>query len=205
MKNIVFVMTLVLLAPTGCSNQWREADAEITAEEMTAMLDEVQSAQGQSLVGGDVNQALAMKDQPGVAIFFADSPGPLGPVASVLSIGHFDFIGQSGLTYSSISEARIFFFDNPVAGGRENGLIIGIKQADGGSFSYYGFTGNSTISDGEFVAVMSSGGQEKLVLRSFDVDDDDLAGVIQLQVYDIDANGSERYIGKFSTLVGFGG
>jgi hypothetical protein len=206
MKNFSFaLLALTLAILTGCSNQWREADAEITPEEMMAMLDEVQSAQGQSLVSGDVSTALAMKDEPGVAIFFADAPGPLGPVASVLSIGDFNFIGQSGLSYSGISEARIFFFDNPTSGGRQNGLILAIKQADGGSFSYYGFTGNSSIEDGEFVAVLGSNGQEKLVLRSFDVDGDDLAGVIQLQVYEIEAGGNERYIGKFSTLVGFGG
>jgi hypothetical protein len=205
MRALMRIMAFVI-ALAGCSNQWRDADAEVTSEEMMAMLDEVQSAQGQSLVSGDVSTALAMKDQPGVAIFFADGPGPLGPVASVLSIFDFNFIGQSGLTYSAISQARIFFFDNPVSGSRENGLILAIKQSsDGASFNYYGFTGNSTISDGEFVAVMSSGGQDKIVLRSFDVDGDDLAGVIQLQVYAIEADGSERYIGKFSTLVGFGG
>ncbi len=203
---VKFVALSVLLPIMwGCSNQWREAEAGISPRELMHLLSEVQSQQDDSLTASDVNEALRLKDESDTAIFFASAPGPIGSVASVLSLTNFEFIGQASLSWREIVGARVFFFDRPTEVGRENALLIGICNSGSESFQFYGFSGTSSINDGEFEAVMSSGGLQKLILRSFDIDGAALSGVIQLRVYGFDSNGHERYIGKFSTLVGFGG
>lgn len=201
MKRLVMACALSVFITSGCSNHWREGDAQISGEEMLQILGEVQT--GSSLMGGNVSQVLQLKDDPATAIYFADAPGSLGPVASVLSLFNFEFLGQPDLAWDSITQARVFFLDRPADGGRQTGLIIGIGVG-GGSLSYYGFSGTGSIENGEFVAQLS-GGQKNITLRSYDIEGGDLSGTIQLQVYDVDAAGNERYIGKFSTLVGFGG
>lgn len=202
----------IVAAILGCSNQWREADADLTSEEMLQFLADVEAAHGQSLAQGSVSEALALKDDLRTSIYFADAPGVLGPVVSVTSLADFGFLGSGqNLTPFDIASVRLFFMDLPTDSGHENGLIVGIGTAGGtdtsasSSFTYYGFVGRGDVVDGEFEAILESGSEPRLVVRSFDVDDDDeLMSVIQLKVYDFDQNGDERYIGKFSTLVGYG-
>lgn len=203
-KRLTFVFTVVALLATavvGCSNHWREVDHDISSEEVMAMLNEVGGGQG--FGAGDLTTALNLKDDPATAIYFADAPSSLGPVASVVSLMNFDFLGLPDLWWGAIAQARVFFMDTPTDSGRQAALIIGLDQGSG-TFSYHALSGSSTIDGREFVAELSGGGQTRLVLRSFDVQDGDLAAVIQLKAYDHDSSGNERYIGKFSTLVGFG-
>ncbi len=205
LKNWKVVTGLVLVALTvGCSNQWREANAGLSAQDLAVMLSEVSQSQAQALSSGDVAQALALNDDPNTVIYFADSHGELGPIASILSIYDFSFLtGNAQHTWASFSEVRIFFLDRPTAGARDNGLIIGLREP-GQDMRYYGFTGHGTFSGDSFEVVLSSGGTKKVVLRTNDVTDDDFDGVIQMQVYDFDGSGNEQYNGQFSTLVGFG-
>lgn len=202
MKPLLALFTILILA--GCSNQYRDADAELSAAELLSMLNEIGSVQGTS-GSSSLSQALAMKDDPNASIYFADGPGPLGTPASIVSLVSFDFLGTAGrdLWWGALQEVRVFFFDSPTVNGRKNGLILALKRHSSNAFEYYGFTGYSALGDEDYEAVMLSNGQEKLVLRSFDVEDGDLAPVIQLQVYEIDAYGNENFIGKFSTLVGY--
>jgi hypothetical protein len=83
---------------------------------------------------------------------------------------------------------------------------MGLQERSGTALTYHTFAGDSSIESGEYLAVLyDKNGDEKLVLRSFDTDgDDDLQTVIQIRVSDFDSNGAERYIGKFSTMVGYG-
>lgn len=203
----LFVCVLSLLA-VACSNQYREADAEVTAAEMLAMLDEVQGTQAQSFSGsGSLNEALALKDEAAVRIYFAESSGiksPLGPVASVLSLTSFDFLGVSDLWWGLIEETRIFFMDLPTDTGRRNSLILGIRKAGETAMTYAGYTGTGDMSEADMIVTLQAGGVDKLMLQTFDVEEDDLTDVIQMLVWDFDASGSSRYIGKFSTLVGYG-
>ena len=209
MKSKMWILILCISSwlSVGCSNQWRDADAGVSAEEMLAMLEEVQGTQGQSINGGSLSQALALKDDPATRIYFAESSGiksPLGPVASVLSLTNFEFLGAPDLWWGAIEEARIFFMDLPTESGRQNSLIIGVRKFGETSLSYAGFTGIGSLSEEELVVTLLANGADKVVLRSFDVEEDDLANVIQLLVWDIDGAGMEYYNGKFSTLVGYG-
>ncbi len=197
-RALIFISIAISLL--GCSNQWRDADAEITAQEMLSMLDQAQTSAGAS---GDLSQALALRQDPNSAIYFADAPGPLGSVASIASLTDWSFLGQAGgdLWYGAIQEVRVFFIDAPQAdGSRKAGLILAIMKKGESAFTYHGFTGASSMGDEEFESVLSSGGQQRLILRSMDVAEGDLAPVIQLKAW----LPGDAYIGKFSTLVGFG-
>ncbi len=199
---IVFAASLM-----GCSNQWRDVDSQVTSADVQSMLSEVQTSA--SLGGGGVSDALAMKDDPSTAIYFAEAElgngiSPMGTVQSVISLKSFAFIGLNDLTRDQIQGTRIFFLDQRQAdGSHRSGLIIGIKRMGEGTFNYYGLSGTGSVADQELtVSLQGSGGQ--IAVRSMDLDGSDLLGVIQLRVWDT-SGGGEVYIGKFSTLVGFGG
>ena len=213
MKIRTLAISLFSLLSVACSNQWRDASG-VTAEQMYAALGEVSTAQGASTGGGDLSGALAMKDQPGVRIYFAQSKNtkdgkgnfldPMGPVASIVSLTNLDFMGAVGLSWNVLEEARIFFFDVPTEAGHTNGLILGVRKVGEASLTYAGFTGTGTMNEADLVVTLATGGVDKLVLRTFDVDGNDLENVIQMLVWDIDPSGAEFYNGKFSTLIGFG-
>jgi hypothetical protein len=200
MKYRLSFLVLVLFASAACSNQWREADADITASEMLSMLNEVSAASA----GGDVANAKALSNDPNAAIYFADAPASGWTVASVASLIDWTFLGSSGngLWYGGIAEVRVFYIDVP-SSPRQTGLIIGIKKNGESAYTYHGFTGTGSMGSEDYETVLSQNGQKRLVLRSMDVEDDDLAPVIQLKAFAFDSLG-EYYIGKFSTLVGFG-
>jgi len=201
LKALKLTLLFALVSVLGCSNQWRDADAEIDSDDMLSMLEEVSEAQGSSSGGGALSEALAFKDDESASIYFGDAPSPLGPVASIASIWDFQFLGaDSSFSWREVSEARVFFFDRPSSGSsRDNGLVVGIKKQGEESFTYYGFTGTGTLGKDEFVAELDNGSGTQITLRSFDIEDGDLAPVIQLKIY-----ASGTYIGKFATLVGFG-
>ncbi|NJL24526.1 MAG: hypothetical protein HC902_04715 [Calothrix sp. SM1_5_4] len=209
-KMKAFVLCGFLFLTAACSNQWREGDPGVTAEEMMTMLSEVNGAQGQATAaGGGVSEALKYKDDPNTTIFFADAPHTIGKelltsVASLLSFWSFDFLGASGqgLSWETISDARVFFLTTPVDGGIYAGLIIGINSG-GGGFQYHAFTGTGAVNGDEF-AVSLSGGAGGLIARSYDVADGELAAVVQLRFWQADSAGNESYLGKISTLFGFG-
>jgi hypothetical protein len=198
------VVLSMVIAFAGCSNQWRDADANITAAEMMEMLNSVTSSSNAS--SGDLSQALALKDDPNAAIYFADAPdsvGGMGSVASIASLVDWSFLGQDYATLSiwKINEVRVFFIDAPQAdGSRKTALILGLKIESSANFTYFGFTGTASLGDNDYSTVLSAGGQVKLILKSLDAEDGDLEPVIQLKAY---SPGDEE-IGKFSTLVGFG-
>jgi hypothetical protein len=54
---------------------------------------------------------------------------------------------------------------------------------------------------------MSDSSGKRILVRSYDLVDgtDDFKGTIQLSLWDFDGNNNEDFLGKISTLVGFGG
>lgn len=197
------VLVFVLFGGAGCSNQWRDADAEISASDMLQMLNEAKTSASSST---SLSQALSLAQDPNAAIYFADAPSPLGTVASIASLVDWSFIGSDGanLWYGAIESVRIFFIDAPTSTQRKTGLVIGIKKKGSQNYSYYGFVGTASMFEEEYETVLSLNGQPKLVLYSTDVGEGDLNPTIQLKAWKILPNGAEDYIGKFSTLVGFG-
>lgn len=194
----LFLVIAVLSVSVSCSNRWREAGSEINDEVMLSALGEISSGQ---VAGNSVNlsEIVAMKDQ-GAAIYYAEAPGDMGPVAAVLNVEDLQILGApAGSTYLNITEARIFLFDLWTDTERKAGLILGVKTAGDQNFSYSSFLGNGAMNGGKYEATFQGNGFT-FTLRSYDVEEDDLAAVIQLRLYV-----GEEYYGKISTLVGFGG
>lgn len=192
---------IALLASVSCSSRWREADSDIDDTVVMTSLAELGDT-GAAGAGG-LADVLALKDQ-GSSIYYAEAPGSLGYVGNVLSLVDFTFLGApQGTIANQISNARIFFFDLPTTSSREVGLIVGVKMGSD-TFSYSVWKGTAASNNGKYEATLQ-GSSSNIVLRSYDIDQDDLTSVIQLRVYVIEADGQESYIGKFSTLIGFGG
>lgn len=200
---IIFLMSALSLA--GCSNHWRDADAGLSDQDLLLMLAEAQDVAAASSDSTGVADIVAMKDQSGVSIFFADNAGPLGGVANVLSLVDFSFLGDEGsdsLSVFSIENVRVFFLSVPVAGGGfDTGLILGIQRSGEKDYRYYGFRGVGEIVDDQYVTELAKSDALTLILRSDDVEEGDLTSVIQFHVY----NAQDEELGKIPTMVGFGG
>lgn len=199
-KTVISALSVLLLG--GCSYQWRDAVPDATPDQVASMLDEAQGGQGQTALSSDVGAAMQYRDQS--VVFFGQAPSSLGPVPGFLSLMDFSFLGAgSGIWYGNIQQARVFFLDRHTDAGEDLGLVFGLDQGSG-SFTYYGFSGQGRVDGGLFEAVLSGGAGQQIVVRSYDVQDDTLADIIQLKVYAADASGNEVYVGKISTLIGYG-
>lgn len=207
----------LMIGVLGCSTHWREAD--VSEQQLEAAINDI-SANASSTGGGDTSQVLALKDDPSSIVYYAEAPGSMGSVANLIGITDFSFLGSGfDLWYGNITAARVIFVDLPSTTGRQDGLILGLQSSALGSstqtvtngdgttstvagFTYFAFTGTGSINGGEFSAQMQGGGT--VIVRTTDVSDGDLDGVIQLRFYAADQSGNEVYIGKISTLAGFG-
>jgi len=210
--NRILILIASVAMSLGCSNQWRSADTGRDAKEVAEILAVIERDNQSLGVNDSARQNFFdLTNEPDSTIFFGEAPGLLGPVVSLLSLLDFSFLGQaySFLSPLDIEAANVFFVDLPAADGNWAGLLVDIKLLGNTSFEsppkfFYSLQPGS-VQDGEYQVVVEDDGGTALVLRSLDVDSDGfLEGVIQLQVYDFDSFGQERYLGKISTLVGYG-
>lgn len=215
-------LTVALLVSVGCSNQWREGDSKVTSTQLESYFAEMQQASGQSVGDSAISEAMDLKGQDGTFIFFNEgiARDPKWPLAGAIAFD--DLTPIMGSHPGPIQGVRVFFLDGRANGVRRNVLIVGIATAGGAAaavadpntgamtstsgssgYQYFGFTGNGSVADEEFsVQMSSSNGGNDIILRSDDVDGEDFNQVIQLRAYQVDSDGNEAYIGKFSTLVG---
>ncbi|MBK9039785.1 MAG: hypothetical protein IPL83_11590 [Bdellovibrionales bacterium] len=87
---------LVAIFTSGCSYQWREADAGIDDQILFELIEEFKQSSG----AGGMSSFLTIASNENAALYFAegwsDQEGTMGPPASVLAILDFSFVGQSG-------------------------------------------------------------------------------------------------------------
>lgn len=204
-----FLTALILLGLViSCANRSRSGNPAISSEEVLALLNQVSApsgAEGKSSTAGNssLELALSLRDEPGVRIYFAQSKGKksaFGTVASVLSFKDFSFLGEPGLTWQGIEEARVFFMDIPTPTGHRNSLIIGIRKLGQSVFNYSAFMGAGQIMNNQMVVTFDEGG---LIARTRDVKKGDLTPFIQLNLSLVNG-GVESRLGKISTLAGYG-
>ena len=203
MSNARLISCLIVtVAVTACSNHWRESNSQLTVQDMQNVLAEMDVAQAQSQGTGPMAEALALKEDPDVSIYFADAPSPIGQVPNVLGFFNFAFLGlDNTFGYQSITAARVLFFDAPQTdGSRKSALIIGIKSTSD-QFNYYAFYSEkgAEIATGTYQARLAGGSGNDIIVKTVDVSGGTLDTVIQLKVYDA----ANVYLGKISTLVGF--
>lgn len=205
MKLLIKITSVIALssALSSCSDQYRNvaADDDQYMSQSFALVTEGKSADS------SVKAFTDLMETPGASLYFADAPGgAYGPVVSVSSISSYAFFGRPDLWYGMIEDIKIYFADVMYEdGGRSSGLLMAIKESGKTSYEVKVFmsTQDSFIDGGEFTAVLGEGTEEKLVLRTPYVDEnDELKGVIRLDVSEFDSKGEEVDIGQFSTLVG---
>lgn len=187
-------MLIAILSLTlGCSTQWRDGEAGITADQLAERLESV----GQSS-GTGVAEVLDMLKEGHTQIFFAES-GTNGPPSQIASLYDFSFLGVTDrINFLDLQEVEVYFFDQYLESGQRNyGLIVGLRYGGQSALTYYGISGQGGINDDLFEAVLG----DSLALTSTDIDEDgEFNTVIQLQAYD---PSSGKYLGKFPALVGF--
>lgn len=210
----IWFMGVVLMAfSSSCSYQWREADAGIDDQDLIKLIDEIGQTTSTSSGSTNMTAFVNLAHDPQTAIYFAegsdDHQGPMGPPASILSMEDFTFMGQPEVTPLDMTSARAIFLDyKNEAGVRKNALLIDYflrGQDKSVTKVFMSQEGAAFINDGEFEVELDSGGT-KLIVRSLDLvdDSDELKGVIQLNAWDFTSDNVENYLGKISTMVGFG-
>lgn len=191
LKTVVLIALTVL--STACSNQWRESDENISADDAFAF------------VNSELNY---LSEDQSSAVYFAQSGESSGMAESVVSFGDLSFAGLQGNIFDQqIDYAGVALVDSYAGGERSFALII--KFGSGGNLTtvYQQIADNYSISDKVFTADFPA--QNGILrIRTYDVDkrySDELAATIHLKAYLVDAAGNETPIGQFSSLRGFGG
>lgn len=219
MKSLVHwiiqpLLILLLSSLLACSNQWREADPGITDGELLSLLDTAvtqSSSSGYSVV----NDLLDGEFADLTAIYFTEAPGNMGSVASVLSMMDLGFVdgslrGSSVLdVIDQIEDVKVFFLDGYQSDQRRRFVLITqvkLKDRSSAYTSVYQDTGGFSVDTGEAVIELSNGSSELIVSTfDFDKESEELDAVVQLRLSEYGPSGEEEFIGKFSTLAGFGG
>lgn len=210
LRNIL--LTVTAMATLGCSTQWREADDGLDAETVAAGIQNILESSTLTASQGASDFQRLFED-PGTSVYFAFSEfgdgsesnprrTPLGPPWSIVSLTDFSVFGKPDLGALDLVYATVAFIDSPATG--EAALVVDFLEAGSSNYTTKFFTASQApyVDNGELVVVFG----DELVLRSWDLDGDDaLAPVIQFRVYSFDSAGNEVYIGKFPTLVGYGG
>ena len=210
LKSLGFGLGLISLAASlvGCSYQYREADPQISGKEVFESLRSIQSEMSVMGGGGTDSQFFALVDDVSSVVYFADGPGPLGPVISVFSLASFDFLGSeiASAYIEDIEKVHIYFVDRLTDSGHECGLLVDIKLVGSSQFVSKTFvsTAPGQVAGGEYACELQGDSGVRMVLRSRDVSGGDLKKVIQFRMSVFDEFGVEQDNGKFSTLVGFG-
>ncbi|MCB0363736.1 MAG: hypothetical protein H6624_08225 [Bdellovibrionaceae bacterium] len=210
--TITIVSLVLALFLSGCSYQWREADPGITDDELIDLIAEIGKNASVSSGTGNMQKFMSIVENPNSTIFFAegfvDNSGTMGPPAAILSLLDFYFMGREDITVWDLSEARAIFLDLiDDSGVRQNALLLDMQVTGESNFVTKVFvdTGDAAVIEDEFsVTLKGEGAGAALVARSYDLVEgsDELAGVIQLQLWDFNDQG-EDYLGKISTMVGF--
>lgn len=209
MKALRFtVLIFAVISLTACSNYWREADPGISSEELFQMLADFSNSSVQTFGSANVNDFNTYVQSPYSDIYFADGPGPMGPAHSVMAIGYNEFkifdSSLAGMSPYDLEYARVFFVDGVDQDQIERRLFLGVEfQPKNGSVRKMILEASSYEFLEDRVEITMEANNGQILLRSYDIEGQDLfRGVIQLRIYRLE-NGQEIEIGKFSTLVGF--
>jgi len=194
MKTLL-LCTLIIMT-SACSERWRTSDPQISGTDMMSYLQEAQGQTGTTV--GATGAEISTTD-PNTQVFFADAPGPMGSVSSVLAFDDLSWLGANLPDIGTVTQARVFFLDNTSSGAHQDELIIGVGTTTGSDFQYFKFFGSGQVSDGQFQVTLDNG----ITLISYDVDGDRFNGTIQLRAYSDNGDGTLGLVGQFSVLAGF--
>ncbi|MCB0421741.1 MAG: hypothetical protein KDD61_12145 [Bdellovibrionales bacterium] len=195
---------LMMVSVSACSTQWRESDPGIDSRQLFEIIDEALPI-GASSTGGSASQeflAIA-KNDPYSAIFFAEGPGRMGTVNSILGFpGDLALFGKSGRTREEVKSVIVIMAEGMIEGDDRirYAMMVDIVFNDGDrSTVTFSSQGEREIDGKEFIVTMK-GTTGEYYLRSLDVTGGELKPVIQLEFHQTDETGEPYMIGKVSTL-----
>jgi hypothetical protein len=126
---------------------------------------------------------------------------PLGQPWNLLAIQDFSFLGLEGTKPTDLIDVNIAYVEDVKSGQSALAIDIMRKGDEDYTTKFFASTKAPYVDEGQLVIEMS----DSLTLRTWDIDKDDLLmPVIQFRLYQTDSDGNEFYLGKISTLVGYG-
>lgn len=215
MRALLLVLIIGMLG-IGCAERWREAKAGKSNIEIGDQIAELR-ASGSGTPG--LEAALALGEDPNSFKYYIEAPGVSGSPTLVAPLDY-AFVGNGWGQVSNIKNIRVYYFDRLVAGGHEVALILQMEHVTHGKQIrvYLRTTANATanfplgnmIDDDTFEVILAgpvnsavSGGNQYLILQTNDIQNGDLAPVVQFDVRVVDQGMFEFSIGRISSLVGF--
>ena len=196
----------LLMLSMACSQQWREADDGMASDEVAMAIDEMVGNAGTSSVDA-AGTFRKLYESSSSAIYYAFSQvgvnTSLGMPWNVIAVQDFTVFGVPGLNVYDLTGVRIALIDDPASG--QAALVFDHVTGKSDSTTTTKFFATSLdnqpqVIDDELVFTFNDG----LVAKTRDVEDDgELKPVIQLKLYYIDSTGSESYLGRITTLIGY--
>ncbi len=209
MKSVKWFLALSIVIVSmhqACGHRIREASSGKSAAEVSELFRGLQSSS--SGTSTSLQQATKMlEDYPETVVYFSEAPGEMGPLHAVLPLD-FSFVSDR-ITSANLESARAYFLDLLTEEGHKNYLIIEYKIVGDASSGYAVYSNEGmdygSIVDGEFTSVLKNETGEMIVVRSYDIDDnEDLTQTIQLEFSGINASGQEEgNLGQISSMEGF--
>ncbi|MBT4761608.1 MAG: hypothetical protein HOO06_07935 [Bdellovibrionaceae bacterium] len=186
-------LILFLFLQTACSQHVIEAEPEIDSDVMLQNLEAVSPS-----FYNIANEETTM-------VYYAQN-GSLGTPSSVLAFIDLSFIANN-LFIDEVVNTQVYFLDSVSEDGRDFSLLIHAERADGStvSESFVQTDEDSYVEGDTLYTTLSSGSQNIRVSVDELVDGStELDLVIQLHVETPKDDNSWGYIGKISTLIGYG-
>jgi hypothetical protein len=208
----------LLMLGMSCTYHSRFAESGLTADDVTARLDNIRTKTA-STMNGNVVETL-MQD-PNTVVYFAwsryDGSNPMGPTYMVtpLSAGFLD----SSLTMNAIEEIFVYYLVQDLEEGYIGALVFEYKMFGQTDYTVQIFANDmsqglsiGSIEDDYFFEMPLASGtshdNRTLMARSYDVDatftNPSLQAVIQLELYRSNPDGTEEFMGQISSMESFG-
>jgi hypothetical protein len=216
MKPILVLLSLLILT-SGCSTQYREADPQVSSDELFTIIKEILSF-GRSK-NGALNLNIDSLGQGNSSVIFHAREGTGRPASSVLAMADMSVIddsiadlGVSSVALGMTKVDAVFIDQLNQNNQREFSLLLGWGELDlNGQLSphYFigtGIPGSAQFTDTMFQVEMTGAHGEQLVIRSNDLSNkysEELGSSIKLEIFVIDG-GIEYYAGQVSTMAGYG-
>lgn len=214
----LLVVTMVL-GTVGCSDQWREVDTGASEEDISAALDRMTGAQEATTVNGSLATQLLNDSKNVIYYKQSASPGAVPEtVMSLIDVGPF-FAGKSGMNIFDLqlTSVAVALIDGVVetsfGAQRYFLLLIEMSPADGSAPTYYAQTSAPGAyffdeKNDTFEAEFAGKDGSTVILKTFDLDSkqsNELGAAVKFDVYTLNPDGTNRNIGQFGALAGFGG
>jgi hypothetical protein len=211
----LFTLLLLTVGLAACSEQRREAGAEINDEELVSLYSEIMGAAPSGVSGTDTNVLQQLLEDPHSTIFHAGSSAKR-PAVSVLSLNDFAFLDsvfqeEKHTSFDvDMQHADVIFIDGKLEDGdRRFGILMRMESYDGNVlyFTSTSESGGFRFTDSSFRVVMTGTNGESIILKSTDVStkySKELSSSIKLDVW-MDDGSQEFYMGQISTMSSFGG